>query len=134
MFKFYLTAALGGLFVCACGSVAAGNSGEKSAPVKHSPTPAESGMKAYVDPETGALTGKPGSKAQAEATALPAPDMSKIQEIRHADGSLEWVFNGQAEEALVATRGSDGTLKVRCAQHGVVHDHADDAKETANDR
>lgn len=83
----------------------------------------QAAMKAYVDPETGQLTSRPTT--QADAAALDAPfkeDYSKIQEIKKADGSTEWVFNGQVDSAIVAKRGADGKLRVVCAEHGVVHD------------
>lgn len=133
MFKFCLTAALGSLFVCAAGGAAAAGAADKPAP-KNTPTAAESGMKAYVDPETGGLVSKAATPQQARAAALPAPDMSKIQEIHHADGSTEWLFNGQADEAMVVSRQQDGSLKLRCGVHGVIHDHDTPATETANDR
>jgi hypothetical protein len=85
---------------------------------------AQSGMKAYVDPQTGQLTSQP--RTQAEAASLDSAfqeDYSKIQEIHKADGSIEWVFNGQVDSAIVAKRGADGKLEVVCAEHGVVHDH-----------
>jgi hypothetical protein len=84
----------------------------------------QAGMKAYVDPETGQLVSRPTT--QADAAALDSAfkeDYSKIQEINKADGSTEWVFNGQVDSALVARRGQDGKLEVVCAEHGVVHDH-----------
>ena len=85
---------------------------------------AQSGMKVYVDPETGQLTSR--AATQADAAALDSQfqqDFSKIQEIQKADGSTEWVFNGQVDSALVARRGADGKLEMVCAEHGVVHDH-----------
>lgn len=84
----------------------------------------QAGMKAYVDPETGQLVSRPTT--QADAAALDSAfreDYGKIQEIHKADGSTEWVFNGQVDSALVARRGQDGKLEVVCAEHGVVHDH-----------
>lgn len=84
----------------------------------------EAGMKAYVDPETGQLTSRPTT--QVDAGALDAQfkvDLSKIQEVKKADGSTEWLFNGQADSALIATRGADGKIGIVCAEHGVMHDH-----------
>lgn len=85
---------------------------------------AQAGMKAYVDPETGQLTSRPTT--QADAAALDSQfkeDFSKIQEIKKSDGSTEWVFNGQVDSALIATRGADGKIGIACSEHGVVHDH-----------
>lgn len=133
MFKFCIAATFGGLFACVAGGAAAAGKADTSA-AGNPPTVAESGMKAYVDPETGGLVSKAVTPAQARAAALPAPDMSKIQEIRHADGSIEWLFNGQSEEAMVVSRQQDGSLKLRCGVHGVIHDHETTTAETANDR
>jgi hypothetical protein len=97
-------------------------------PSKTKPAPPAAGqaaMKAYVDPETGQLTSRPAT--QADADALNAPfqdDPGKVQEIRKADGSTEWILNGQADSALIATRGTDGKLEIACAEHGVVDEHA----------
>lgn len=132
MVKFNLSSALGGLLLCAAGGAAAAQAGNGGA--EATPTAAESGMKAYVDPETGGLVSKAATSAQARAAALPAPDMSKIQEIHHADGSTEWLFNGQADEAMVGSRAQDGRLALRCGVHGVIHDHGTAATEAANDR
>ena len=84
----------------------------------------QAGMKAYVDPETGQLVSRPTT--QADAAALDSAfkeDFSKIQEINKADGSTEWIFNGQVDSALVARRSQSGKLEVVCTEHGVVHDH-----------
>lgn len=97
---------------------------QKSTPAP-APANAQSAVKAYVDPETGALRNSPAHPA--DATALDqafTQDSNKVQEIRKADGSTEWILNGQADSALVATRGSDGKLRVTCSEHGQVHDHA----------
>lgn len=84
----------------------------------------QAAMKAYVDPETGQLTSRPTSQADAAAAdAMFQEDYSKIQEIHKADGSTEWVFNGQVDSAIVARRAADGQLEIECAEHGVVHDH-----------
>jgi hypothetical protein len=83
----------------------------------------QAGMKAYVDPETGQLTSRPTTPAAAAALdSAFREDYSKIQEIHKADGSTEWIFNGQVDSAIVATRGADGKLEIVCAEHGIVHD------------
>lgn len=98
---------------------------QKATPPHAPPANAQSAVKAYVDPETGALRSSPANPADAQALDQAfVPDNSKVQEIRKADGSIEWVLNGQADSTLVATRGSDGKLRVTCAEHGTVHDHA----------
>ncbi len=102
----------------------------------------QSDMRAYIDPESGQLVGA-AITAQQKADASKAAsveDFSKIQTIEKADGSTEWVFNDQVMESVVATRGSDGKLLVKCVEHGVVHDDATlletakTAEENRNDR
>jgi hypothetical protein len=94
----------------------------QATPVK--PVAGQSAMKAYVDPETGQLTSRPATQADAaSAGAMFQEDYSKIQEIHKADGSTEWIFNGQVDSAIVARRGADGQLEIGCAEHGLVHDH-----------
>ena len=108
------------------GSNAAVADSPKTEPAKAAPSPtaAQSGMKVYVDPQTGQLTSRPPS--QAEAAKLDSAfkeDFSKIQEIHKADGSTEWIFNGQVDSAMVAKVGADGKVEVVCSEHGLVHDH-----------
>ncbi len=90
-------------------------------------TPAASaGLRAYIDPETGRLVERPVTTEQQRAAAqdIAAPDFSKIQEIRHPDGSIETIFNGQVDNALIATVGKDGKVSMHCSEAG--HDHAAD--------
>lgn len=112
-----LTALLG------AGSAFAQSTSQAPKPETAKPAVAPQGMKAYVDPETGQLTSRP--RSQEEAAALDSAfqeDYSKIQEIHKADGSTEWIFNGQVDTALVARKGEDGKIEMVCAEHGVVHE------------
>jgi hypothetical protein len=102
----------------------------------------QSYIRAYIDPESGQWVGA-AVTAQQEADASKATsvhDYSKIQTIKKADGSTEWIFNDQVMESLVATRGSDGKLQEKCVEHGVVHDDATlletakTSEENTNDR
>lgn len=95
------------------------------APASTANNPAAAGMRAYVDPETGQLVSAPVSQAQAKALdAQFQSDPDRVEEVRKADGSVEWKLNGQADSALVARRTASGKLEMVCAEHGVVHDHA----------
>lgn len=117
------TAMLGIALLAGAASAAADE--QKATPTPTPPANAQSGVKAYVDPETGALRNSPANPADSRALDQAfIPDNSKVQEIRKADGSVEWILNGQADSTLIATRGSDGKLRVTCAEHGTVHDHA----------
>ncbi|UXI69530.1 post-PEP-CTERM-1 domain-containing protein [Tahibacter amnicola] len=97
---------------------------------------ADAGMRAYVDPETGRLVDRPVTAEQARAATMgPTVDISKIQMIQHANGTKQWKFNGQADEMMVATRAADGSLQMRCAEHGTVHSQeVEPVLETRDDR
>lgn len=97
-------------------------------------TPAASaGLRAYIDPETGRLVERPVTAEQQRAAVqdIAAPDFSKIQEIRHADGSIETIFNGQVDNALIATVGKDGKVSMHCSEPG--HDHATDGAAASSE-
>ncbi|MBN8480356.1 MAG: hypothetical protein J0L88_02065 [Xanthomonadales bacterium] len=131
--------------ICTAGLVA-GGAAVAAAAGQPAPAPpatnagvVDSGMRMYVDPHTGRLVSRPATPEQAAAAAAAAArefpqDFSKIEEIHKADGSIEWIFNGQVDSALVATRGADGKLHVRCREHGVLHDHATPATGVRDDR
>ena len=114
------------LLVMAIGTNAAIADSSKQEPAKaaSSPNAAQAGMKAYVDPQTGQLISRPPTPAEAaKLDSAFKEDYSKIQEIHKADGSTEWIFNGQVDSALVARVGADGKVEMVCSEHGVVHDH-----------
>ena len=84
--------------------------------------PATSAMRVYMDPKTGKLVEEPVAPVPKEA--VRGADFSKIVEVRHADGTIETQFNGQADSTLVVEAGPDGALRYRCSEHGALHDHA----------
>ncbi len=85
------------------------------------------GMRAYIDPETGELTSQPSDNVRALELV---PQMHLIEEIQHANGMTEWRFNGQANEAMVATVGKDGTVSAHCAVHGKADGHTTGIEES----
>ncbi|MEO8010300.1 MAG: hypothetical protein ABI650_01510 [Dokdonella sp.] len=89
-------------------------------------TAVDTDVKVYVDPESGALVSRAANAQQAEAVGSGQfrQDFSKIEEKRHVDGTIEWVFNGQVDSALKMVKGEDRTLEVLCAEHGERHLHA----------
>lgn len=135
MVKNLFVAAIGGLSAC----FSAAPSAAETAPTHPrtavaSPVAGEAGIRAYADPETGAVTARPASPQQDRALAFPPIDMNKIKEIRNADGSTTWLHEN-VQEAIVATRGSDGKVALTCAEHGVVDAHVKAAaQEVANER
>ena len=86
------------------------------------PPAANSGMRAHIDPKTGELTETPTAPQRPERSTF---DASKVEEIRHADGMVEYRFNGQADSTQTAQVDADGKLAVRCAEHGVQESHDD---------
>lgn len=104
------------------GSAVAANDPPVPAKPADKPAAATSAMRVYMDPKTGKLVEQPIAPVPKESAA--GVDFSKIVEIRHADGSTETQFNGQADSTLVVEAAPDGTLRYRCSEHGQVHDHA----------
>jgi hypothetical protein len=102
--------------------------------------PTESAMRAYVDPETGGLVDHPVTdKQRLDATkAMPAPDLSKVTEIHHADGTIEVQLNGQFEESVVAHVDAHGNRHIQCNEAGHHHEQEQStdatAQETRDDR
>ena len=135
MVKNLFLAAIGGLCACISAAPSAADTAPKNPKTAvAAPVAGEAGVRAYADPETGAVTARPASPQQDRALAFPPIDMSKIKEIRNADGSTTWLHEN-VQEAIVATRGSDGRIALTCAEHGVVDDHVKTAaQEVANDR
>lgn len=131
MVKNLFLAAIGGLCACLSAAPSAADTAPKN---PKTAVAGEAGVRAYADPETGAVTARSASPQQDSALAFPPIDMSKIKEVRNADGSTTWLHEN-VQEAIVATRGSDGKIALTCAEHGVVDDHVKTAaQEVANDR
>jgi hypothetical protein len=102
----------------------------------------ESGMRVYVDPETGRLVSAPVTAEQRAAAASDAvfsQDASKAVEAVAADGSKMYLLNGEFELALGVQLGTDGERHFGCsdaahaalapAAHASAH-----APPAANDR
>ncbi|MGB8635615.1 MAG: hypothetical protein WCD36_10060 [Rhodanobacteraceae bacterium] len=115
------------LLILATGLLATGmaQAADQKAKAKSSPPAAQSGVKIYIDPATGEWSQTPVTAEQqhnAAASALPA-DASKVTQVMHADGSIEYRMNGQGMTAVTATRGADGKLHIMCSEHGLEHVH-----------
>ena len=80
---------------------------------------AESGMRAYVDPETGALTSRPVTAEQRakshQADAGFREDTEDLQIVRRADGAIFMDLQGRFQQATVATVQSDDSIKTYCS-------------------
>lgn len=79
---------------------------------------AEQGMRAYVDPETGALSSTPVTAEQQQAAETPDPafrqDDAGVAVIRMPDGSRMAHLQGRFEVAMVATVAADGSIQTEC--------------------
>ena len=81
-------------------------------------TKAAQGMRAYVDPETGALSSTPVTPEQQQAAQASDPafrqDDAGIAVIHLPDGSKMAHLQGRFEMATVATVAADGSIKTVC--------------------
>ncbi len=78
---------------------------------------AQSALRVYVDPETGALVSTPVTEAQRAAAAADttfSQDASKTVEAVAADGSKMYILNGQFELATTLRIDADGRRLVEC--------------------
>ena len=122
MFKTCLTAVLGTV----CLGVAAIAAADPSPPAA-----ANAAASVKLPPDESV---SPAERARAAAAAAATgPDMSRIEEIQHADGSTEWVFNGQSEETITLVRDAQGKPHVRCNGLDAGHAHQAAATEVSND-
>ena len=94
-------------------------SGEDAATV-----PAQSGMRAYVDPQTGRLVPEPADPSQRPEPA-PASTRPPVEAVPQPDGSLRIQFDERYRRSVVATVGDDGKVHMDCVQgDGTPHEHA----------
>lgn len=127
------------LKICALIALAASTAAQatdapkQGAPKQDAPNaraPAASGeMRAHIDPKTGKLTETPTAPQRPERSTI---DPARIEEVHHADGIVEFRFNGQADSTQTAHLDADGNLSVGCAEHGTTHAHA--AKEADDEQ
>ena len=77
-----------------------------------------SGMRVYVDPESGQLVSAPVTDEQRAAAAGDkafSQDASRATEAVAADGSRMYLLNGEFELALSASQDPNGSLRFGCA-------------------
>ncbi len=85
------------------------------APEPAQAAPGEAGMKAYVDPETGALTNIPPQSAVVPLAEQPVrPD--RLPEVTLPDGSVMVDLQGMFEETMVVTVDADGRRRMSCVE------------------
>jgi hypothetical protein len=106
---------------------------------KSETTAAAAGMRAYVDPATGKLVSQPvTAEQQRQATASePAfsQDSSDLRVVQMPDGSTMMDLQGRFQQATVAAKQTDGSLRTYCndADHLALGKHRHDATSAAVD-
>jgi hypothetical protein len=83
-------------------------------------TPAQSGMRAYVDPQTGRLVPEPVDPSQRPQPA-PASTRPPVEAVPQPDGSLRIQFDERHRRSVVATVGADGKVQLDCVQGDGTH-------------
>lgn len=112
------------LKICALIALAASTAQAADTP-KTAATPAQAkapeatnAMRAHIDPKTGELTETPIAPQRPQnLTTYP----SKVEEIQHADGMIEYRLNGEADSTQTASLDAAGNVAVHCAEHGTTH-------------
>lgn len=126
-------------------SVAGAVRGENKPHKETAPTAAQaqsqgqSGMRAYVDPETGALVSQPVTEAQrleaaaaAEADNLNYSDIG-LQKVMLPDGSVMVDLQGRYQMSMTVEVQPDGSLQASCTDsaHSAMGAHSHDLTTTA---
>ena len=83
--------------------------------------PVSSGMRAYIDPQTGRFVPAP---VDASPAHLPAPPRPPVQAVTQPDGSIEVQFDERHRHNVVATVDADGKVHLGCAAGDPSHVHA----------
>ena len=100
----------GGASIPAAKNLSRENPGQQS-------TVAVSGMRAHVDPITGALVPEPPPGAgQPPLSPQLIPDDSKLEFIEQPDGTKGVLFHGQRQATMIATLDGDGSVQTKCIE------------------
>ncbi len=131
-------ATLGGILCLSLPLLAsAGKADTTKSPVAATEATAEAGqMRVFIDPQTGRRINQPVTIEQQRAaeSGMGLRQAGPVEEIHHANGMVEHVFNGAADSQLVVRVGTDGQRHQQCddASHG--HAAATAAVEVSNER
>jgi hypothetical protein len=82
--------------------------------------PAASGMRAYIDPQTGRFVSEPVDPSQRPEPAQIRPP---VEAVRRPDGSLEVKFDERHRKNVVATVDADGHVHLGCVTGDGAHEH-----------
>ena len=83
--------------------------------------PSQSGMRVYIDPQTGRFVPEPVDPSQRPA---PAPTRPPVVAVPRPDGSLMVQFDERHRKNVVATVDADGRVHLGCVTGDGSHDHA----------
>jgi hypothetical protein len=83
--------------------------------------PPQSGMRAYIDPQTGRFVPEPVDPSQ--RLPQPAPTRPPVVAVPLPDGSLEVTFDERHRKNVVATVDADGHVHIGCVTGDGSHDH-----------
>ena len=84
--------------------------------------PAQSGMRAYIDPQTGRFAPEPVDPSQ--RLPQPAPTRPPVVALPRPDGSLEVKFDERHRKNVVATVDADGQVHLDCVTGDRSREHA----------
>jgi hypothetical protein len=101
-----------GLVVLGTGVVANGDDADRA--------PAQSGMRAYIDPQTGRFVPEPVDPSQRPE---PAETRPPVVAVRRPDGSLMVTFDERYRKNVVATIDAAGNVHVGCVTGDGSHEH-----------
>ena len=85
--------------------------------------PAQNGMRAYIDPQTGRFVPEPVDPSQRLEPA-PAPTRPPVVAVPRPDGSLMVQFDERHRKNVVATVDADGRVHLGCVTGDGSHEHA----------
>jgi len=100
---------------CAPAAEAACAPSATAAPTAALPAPAEAGMRAYLDPETGVIGGLPATLEPAGTEGVQAIEPVLREEVL-PDGSVMMDLQGTMQEYFLIQLDADGNRVVRCVQ------------------
>lgn len=92
---------------------------DKAAEAPAASSAAESGLRVYVDPQSGELVSQPVTEEQRQQAAATEAafnqDNSDLVSVRMPDGSVMVDLQGRFQQATVATVQADGSIRTYCA-------------------
>jgi hypothetical protein len=115
----HLTTAVLALVVVGSAAIPAVPTASRSTPTA---APPAAGMRAYIDPATGALLPEPAPGTWRRELQSPEliPDDSKLEVINNPDGSIGVMLHEQRQATVVAALAPDGSVRTECIESTAV--------------